>query len=47
MKCCDNPVLVTCRIRGRKKPLVWDSVPPYEPGDSPDLPHSLYVEAFK
>jgi SAM-dependent methyltransferase len=23
----------------------WD--PPYEPGDSPDLPRSLYVEAFK
>jgi SAM-dependent methyltransferase len=22
-------------------------VPPYEPGDSKDLPHSLYVEAFK
>jgi len=23
------------------------NVPPYEPADSLDLPHSLYVEAFK
>jgi hypothetical protein len=24
-----------------------DSVPPFEPRDSRELPHSLYVEAFK
>ncbi len=27
--------------------LYGSNVPPYEPGDSRDLPHSLYVEAFK
>ena len=27
--------------------LYKDQVPPYEPGDSAGLPHSLYVEAFK
>ncbi len=27
--------------------LYGSTVPPYEPGDSRDLPHSLYVEAFK
>jgi SAM-dependent methyltransferase len=27
--------------------LYGQQVPPYEPGDSPALPHSLYVEAFK
>jgi SAM-dependent methyltransferase len=27
--------------------LYGDRVPPYEPGDSKELPHSLYVEAFK
>jgi predicted SAM-dependent methyltransferase len=27
--------------------LYKSQVPPYEPGDSADLPHSLYVEAFK
>jgi predicted SAM-dependent methyltransferase len=27
--------------------LYGSDVPPYEPGDSTDLPHSLYVEAFK
>ena len=27
--------------------LYGSRVPPYEPGDSRDLPHSLYVEAFK
>lgn len=27
--------------------LYGSGVPPYEPGDSRDLPHSLYVEAFK
>jgi predicted SAM-dependent methyltransferase len=27
--------------------LYGDSVPPFEPGDSTELPHSLYVEAFK
>ena len=27
--------------------LCGSDVPPYEPGDSRDLPHSLYVEAFK
>jgi predicted SAM-dependent methyltransferase len=31
---------------GRSR-LYSSSVPPYEPGDSRDLPHSLYVEAFK
>jgi len=31
---------------GRSR-LYKESVPPYEPGDSRDLPHSLYVEAFK
>jgi len=30
-----------------KSRLYGDSVPAYEPGDSMDLPHSLYVEAFK
>ncbi len=30
-----------------KSRLYRSSVPPYEPGDSMDLPHSLYVEAFK
>jgi predicted SAM-dependent methyltransferase len=30
-----------------KSRLYGGSVPPYEPGDSKDLPHSLYVEAFK
>ncbi len=30
-----------------KSRLYRDKVPPYEPGDSSDLPHSLYVEAFK
>jgi hypothetical protein len=27
--------------------LYSSNVPPYEPGDLRDLPHSLYVEAFK
>lgn len=27
--------------------LYGSNVPPFEPGDSRDLPHSLYVEAFK
>ena len=27
--------------------LYGGDVPPYEPNDSPDLPHSLYVEGFK
>jgi SAM-dependent methyltransferase len=27
--------------------LYGSAVPPYEPGDLKDLPHSLYVEAFK
>jgi SAM-dependent methyltransferase len=27
--------------------LYGDKAPPYEPGDSRELPHSLYVEAFK
>jgi predicted SAM-dependent methyltransferase len=31
---------------GRSR-LYEESVPPYEPGDSRELPHSLYVEAFK
>jgi len=30
-----------------KSRLYGTSVPPYEPGDSMDLPHSLFVEAFK
>jgi predicted SAM-dependent methyltransferase len=30
-----------------KSRLYPTNVPPYEPGDSKDLPHSLYVEAFK
>ncbi len=30
-----------------KSRLFPNNVPPYEPGDSKDLPHSLYVEAFK
>ncbi len=30
-----------------KSRLYGDQVPPYEPGDSQELPHSLYVEAFK
>ena len=30
-----------------KSRLYASQVPPYEPGDSADLPHSLYVEAFK
>ena len=30
-----------------KSRLYGDHVPPYEPGDVPDLPHSLFVEAFK
>ncbi|MGB9234779.1 MAG: methyltransferase domain-containing protein [Terriglobales bacterium] len=30
-----------------KSRLYNGNVPPYEPGDSRDLPHSLYVEAFK
>lgn len=30
-----------------KSRLYGEKVPPYEPGDSIDLPHSLYVEAFK
>jgi SAM-dependent methyltransferase len=30
-----------------KSRLYGNQVPPYEPGDSPALPHSLYVEAFK
>jgi predicted SAM-dependent methyltransferase len=30
-----------------KSRLYGSQVPPYEPGDSRDLPHSLYVEAFK
>jgi predicted SAM-dependent methyltransferase len=30
-----------------KSRLYGTSVPKYEPGDSTDLPHSLYVEAFK
>ncbi|MFZ1917412.1 MAG: methyltransferase domain-containing protein [Terriglobales bacterium] len=30
-----------------KSRLYDDRVPAYEPGDSRDLPHSLYVEAFK
>jgi predicted SAM-dependent methyltransferase len=31
---------------GRSR-LYGENVPPYEPGDSRELPHSLYVEAFK
>ena len=31
---------------GRSR-LYKESVPPYEPGDSRELPHSLYVEGFK
>lgn len=31
---------------GRSR-LYGNTVPPYEPRDSTDLPHSLYVEAFK
>jgi predicted SAM-dependent methyltransferase len=31
---------------GRSR-LYKEGVPPYEPGDSRELPHSLYVEAFK
>lgn len=27
--------------------LYGEPVPPFEPGDNPELPHSLYVEAFK
>jgi prepilin-type processing-associated H-X9-DG protein len=27
--------------------MYGSQVPPYDPGDSPGLPHSLYVEAFK
>jgi predicted SAM-dependent methyltransferase len=30
-----------------KSRLYGSTVPPFEPGDSMDLPHSLYVEAFK
>ena len=30
-----------------KSRLYPSKVPPYEPGDSTELPHSLYVEAFK
>jgi predicted SAM-dependent methyltransferase len=30
-----------------KSRLYGERVPPYEPGDSKDLPHSLYVEGFK
>jgi hypothetical protein len=30
-----------------KSRLYESNVPAYEPGDSMDLPHSLYVEAFK
>ena len=30
-----------------KSRLYGSKVPPYEPGDSKELPHSLYVEAFK
>jgi hypothetical protein len=30
-----------------KSRLYGSSVPPYEPGDSMELPHSLCVEAFK
>lgn len=30
-----------------KSRLYNGTVPPYEPGDSKELPHSLYVEAFK
>jgi predicted SAM-dependent methyltransferase len=30
-----------------KSRLYEGLVPPYEPGDSTDLPHSLYVEAFR
>ena len=30
-----------------KSRLYGEAVPPYEPGDSRELPHSLYVEAFK
>src|SRR5208337_2602484 len=30
-----------------KSRLYGTSVPPYEPGESKDLPHSLFVEAFK
>lgn len=30
-----------------KSRLYGSQVPPYEPGDLRDLPHSLYVEAFK
>jgi hypothetical protein len=31
---------------GRSR-LYKENVPAYEPGDSRELPHSLYVEAFK
>jgi len=30
-----------------KSRLYGTSVPPYEPGDATDFPHSMYVEAFK
>jgi predicted SAM-dependent methyltransferase len=30
-----------------KSRLYGDAVPPYQPGDSRELPHSLYVEGFK
>ena len=30
-----------------KSRLYKDEAPPFEPGDSRELPHSLYVEAFK
>jgi SAM-dependent methyltransferase len=30
-----------------KSRLYGSNVPPYEPGDSTELPHSLYVEGFK
>jgi predicted SAM-dependent methyltransferase len=30
-----------------KSRLYGNGVPPYEPGDSVDFPHSLYVEGFK
>jgi predicted SAM-dependent methyltransferase len=33
-------------VEGQSR-LYRDRVPPFEPGDSIDLPHSLYVEAFK
>jgi predicted SAM-dependent methyltransferase len=37
---------VECSSEGSSR-LYRENVPAYQPGDSRDLPHSLYVEAFK